>query len=77
MVNLEVERLCVGSLDHSNVVPSPLVGLGQGVGPPVRPVHLPSIHGDRKRVGQVFVPPKNLDQARAVVLGRVDRVRSE
>lgn len=46
MVDLEVKRLGVGSLDHSDVASRPLVCLGQSVGPPVRPVNLSTIHSD-------------------------------
>lgn len=75
MIDLEVEGLSVGSLDHSDVASCPLVCLGQCVGPPVRPVNLSSIHGDGKRMRKVLVSPQNLDQPRAIVFGRVDGIR--
>lgn len=61
MVDLEVKRLRVGSLDHSDIAPSPLVCLSQRVGPPVRPVNLSAVHGDGEGMGQILMAPKNLD----------------
>lgn len=75
MVDLQVEGLRVGALHHRDVVSRPLVGLGQSVGPPVGPVHLPAVHGDGKGVGQVLVAPQHLDQPGTVVHCRVDSVR--
>lgn len=74
MVDLEVERLCVGSLDYSDVAPGPLVCLGQRVGPPVGPINLSTIHGDGKGMRQVFVSPQNLNQPRAVILSGVNGI---
>lgn len=62
MVNLEVERLRIGSLDHGDVAPSPLVGFGQRIGAPVCPVNLAAVHGDSEGMGQVLMPPQNLNQ---------------
>lgn len=75
VVDLQVEGLRVCALHHRDVVSRPLVGLGQSVGPPVGPVHLPAIHGDGKGVRQVLVAPQHLDQPGAVVHRRVDGVR--
>lgn len=69
MVDLQVKRLCVGSLDHGYIVAGPLIGLGQCVGPPVRPVNLSPVHSDCEWVRQVFVSPQNLDQAGTIVFG--------
>lgn len=57
MVDLKVERLCVGSLDHGDVASRPLVCLGQRVGPPVRPVNLSAVHSDGEGVRQILVSP--------------------
>lgn len=62
VVDLEVERLRVGSLDHSDVAPGPLVGLGQRVGPPVRPINLAAVHGDGEGMGQILMAPQNFNQ---------------
>ena len=77
VVDLQVKGLCVGPLHHRHVAPGPLVGLGQRVGPPVRPVHLPPVHGDREGVRQELVAPQHLDQPAAVVQRRVDGIRPE
>ena len=50
VVDLQVKGLCIGALDYSDIVTSPLVGFGQCVGSPVSPVDLASIHGDSKGV---------------------------
>lgn len=75
MVHLQVERLRVGPLHHRHVVSGPLVGLGQSVGAPVRPVNLSPVHGDGEWVRQVLVSPQHLDQPGTVVLGRVNGIR--
>lgn len=43
VVHLQVEGLGVGPLYHGDIVAGPLVSLGQRVGSPVGPVHLPPI----------------------------------
>lgn len=57
VINLQVEGLCVGTLHHGDVVSCPLVRLGQRVGSPVGPVHLPAVHGDSEGVGQILMTP--------------------
>lgn len=69
MVNLEVKGLRVRSLHHGHVAARPFVGLGQSVGPPVRPVNLSAVHGDGEGVRQILMSSQNLNQPRAVVLG--------
>lgn len=75
VVDLQVKGLRVCSLDHCDIASRPLVGLGQGVCPPVRPVDLSAVHGDGKWMRQILVSPQDLDQTRAVVLGRVNGIR--
>lgn len=69
MVDLQVKRLSVGPLNDSDVTPGPFVCLGQRVGPPVRPVNLSSVHGDRKGMGQILVTPQYLNESRTVIFG--------
>ncbi len=69
VVDLKVERLCVGSLNHSDVASCPLVCLGQCVGPPVRPVNLSAVHSDGEGMRQILVSPQNLNQPRTIILG--------
>lgn len=75
VIDLQVKGLRVCALHDGHVVPRPFVGFGQGVGPPVRPVHLSSVHGDGEGVGQIFVTSQHLDQPGPVVHSRVDGVR--
>lgn len=74
VIDLQVKGLCVGSLDYSDIVSSPFVGFGQSVSPPVGPVHLASIHGNSKGVGQILMTPQHFNQSRTVVLSRVDSI---
>lgn len=74
VIDLQVKGLCVGALDYGDVVSRPFVGFSQSVSPPVSPVDLPSIHGDRKGMGQILVTPQDLDQPRTVVHSRVDSI---
>lgn len=69
VVHLQVEGLRVGPLHHCHIVPRPFIGLGQGVGAPVGPVHLPPIEGDSKGVREVLVAPQHLNVPRAIVQG--------
>lgn len=75
MVDLKVERLCVGSLNHSDVASCPLVCLGQRVGPPVRPVNLSTVHSDGEGMRQILMSPQNLDQPRTIILCRINGIR--
>lgn len=74
VIDLQVKGLCVGALDYSDIMPSPLVGFGESVSPPVGPVDLTAIHGNSKGVGQILMPTQYFNQARTVVHGRVDGV---
>lgn len=57
VIDLQVKGLCVCALDYSDVVSRPFVGFSQRVSSPVSPVDFPSIHGDSKGVGQIFMTP--------------------
>ena len=72
--DLQVEGLGAGLLDHRHVGARPLVGPGQGVGPPVRPVHAAPEQGHGEGVRQELVAAQDLDDARAVVQRRIDGV---
>lgn len=74
MEDLQVKRLRACLLDDGDILPRPLIGSRQSVGPPIRPVDVPSEDGDGKRVGQVFVAPEDLDDAAAVVERRENGV---
>lgn len=74
MIDLQVKGLCVGALDHGDVVSCPFVGFGQSVSPPVGPVDLATIHGDSKGVGQILMTTQHFNQPRTVVHGRVDSI---
>lgn len=69
VIHLQVEGLGIGPLYHGDIVAGPLVGLGQRVCPPVRPVHLATIQCHCKRVRQELVSPKHLHVTGAVVTG--------
>lgn len=75
MVDLQVKRLSVCSLDHRDIASRPLVGLGQGVRPPVRPVDLSTIHCDGKWMRQILMAPQDLNQPGTIILGRINGVR--
>lgn len=75
MVHLKVKRLCVGSLDHSDIASCPLVCLCQRVGPPVRPVNLSTVHSDGEGMRQILMPSQNLDQPRTIILGWINGIR--
>lgn len=74
VIHLQIEGLGVGALHYSDIVSSPFVSFGQSIGSPVSPVHLSSIHGDSKRVGQILVTPQHLNQSRSIIHGRVDGI---
>lgn len=65
--DLQVKRLRAGLLDDRHILPRPLVGSRQSVGPPVRPVDAASEEGNGKGVGEVLVAPEDLHHPAAVV----------
>ena len=74
---MQIERLRDGLLNDLAVGAIPLVGLHEGVGPPVGPVHMVPKHGDGERVGQVVVAVEDDAMVGAVVLDSVDGVGPE
>lgn len=77
VIDLEVEGLCVGALDNSDIVSGPFVGFSERVCPPVGPVDFSSVHGDSKGVGQILMTTQHLNQSRTVVHRRVNGIRPE
>lgn len=65
--DLQVKWLRAGLLDDRHILPRPLVGSRQSVGPPVCPVDAASEEGDGEGVGEVLVAPEDLDDPAAVV----------
>lgn len=65
--DLQVKWLRTGLLDDRHILPRPLVGSRQSVGPPVCPVDAASEEGNGKGVGEVLVAPEDLDDPAAVV----------
>lgn len=67
---LQVKGLGASFLDHRDITACPLVGSGEGVGAPVRPVYAAPKEGHGKGVRQVFVAPQDLDGPTAVIQRR-------
>lgn len=65
--DLQVKWLRAGLLDDRHILPRPLVGSRQSVGPPVGPVDATSKERNGEGVGEVLVAPEDLDDPAAVV----------
>lgn len=74
MVYLKIERLCTGLLNHTDILPCPLVGFSQRVGPPVCPVHLTSVQRHSKGMWQVFMSSDNFYHVCSIIEGRINSI---